>query len=160
MAEAIKYDPCLALLLSFDPHPALDFPEYLKVHGEDISSISNQNRSSASNQINLTVNFSSAFSRKHEETARTAEGARQVQDIMLAIVGQFIGSSGLIPVYVDLKRWRYAFVNNPLPLNTVLRLTIPSAAPIYLTGDFTGSSLENCYHQALLTATDLEQRLR
>jgi renalase len=127
--RAIKYDPCLALLVELDRPSRLPDPGALQWRGEPIAWIGDNHRKGISAEIfTVTIHASPSFSRTHWETPSEWVAAQ-----LLEAAADWMAPESV--QHWQLHRWRYSHPLEPFPA-PCLRLDHP--APLLFAGDAFG----------------------
>lgn len=125
--EAIRYDPCIALLLALDGETAVPDPGGLFCDGEPIAWLADNRKKGISSNPTITVHAGPKFSRDSWDA-----DDEQIKNRLLEGADAWIGSR---VVEYQVHRWRYSKPVETHPQRTA-RLSTP--LPLFLAGDAFG----------------------
>jgi len=131
--EAIRYEPCLALLVVLDGPSQIPFPGAVQLESEVLSWIAdNQQKGISPTAVALTLHASAQFSADHWN-----DSDETITLLLLDAAREWFGSAVL---FSELKRWRYA---RPLGMFSEACLALGGDPPLILAGDaFGGPRIE------------------
>ncbi len=130
--QAIRYEPCLAVLASLDGASGLGVPGAVSRSGGPIDWMADNSRKGVSTVPAVTIHASAEFSRAHMESS---------DDLVIA---ELLRPAGLraqpIDGQVQVQRWRFA---RPTTIHPQRCLVVDGVAPLVFAGDaFGGAKVE------------------
>jgi renalase len=146
--EAVKYDPCLALLAVVNGSSRVPAPGYFRFAEGPIESIAdNTQKGVSTGGAALTIHARGDFSSRHLESA-----AGDVAAMLLEYAAAWFGG----PVLEwQLHRWRYS---RPVPADRLVCLFTQQPACLAVSGDaFGGSRVEGAFLSGLAAAEQLAE---
>lgn len=141
--DAIRYDPCIAVMALLDGAPAVAEPGGVQIDNEPIRWLAENHRKGISPAFGITIHGASGFSREHFDGDRDAAGK-----LLLEAAASYLGSAKVIRYQVH--GWRYS-----QPVNTYDDpcLIVSGKSPLLFAGDaFAGPRVEGAALSGLSAA--------
>jgi predicted NAD/FAD-dependent oxidoreductase len=130
--EAIRYEPCLAVMAALDGPSGLDHPGAVDPSAGPIDWIADNQRKGVSTTAAVTLHATAEFSRTHWDASDEVVIAELLRSASLA--------SRPLEGQVQVQRWRFA---RPTTIHPDRSLTVDGVPPLVLAGDaFGGAKVE------------------
>lgn len=144
MLDTIRYESCLALLVSLDGPSLVPFPGAVQLADEVVSWIADNQQKGISPTAALTIHASPQFSNDH-----WMDNDDTIVCLLLDAARDWFGSAVLTS---EIKRWRYA---RPLGMFSEACMVLQGDLPLILAGDaFGGPRIEGAAISGM-TAADV-----
>jgi predicted NAD/FAD-dependent oxidoreductase len=143
--EALRYDPCIAVLAALDAPSRLPFPGAMQINLDPIQWLADNQRKGASDLPTVTIHATPSFSLANWDAPLETTG-----DALLQAAAPWLGARAIA---MQVHRWRYS---QPVALHPDPCLFLADPAPLLFAGDaFGGPRVEGAVLSGLAAAEHL-----